>query len=422
MKKTVALFLGLICGTVSAQTWPLVEIARSSGAALGPCEPSIAIDLDNPAVMTAGSVLNNAYRSRDFGKTWRAQPLKSKYGVWGDPCLVALGGRKFAYFHLSDPLGTNWATDQILDRIVCQVSTNGGRKWSSGKGIGYNHPKDQDKEWAAYHPQRELLVVTWTQFDAYHKEGEQYQSNILFSVSRNHGKRWSMPTKVNTTPGTCMDDSQTTEGATPAFGPSGEIDVVWSRDEKIYLAKTFDGGARWTDERVIATQKGGWNMEIRGLNRCNGMPVLQSDQLGGLFVVYGEMDGTHARIRFIRSTDGGQTWTKPKEIHPPLDSVGLTDQFLPWLAYDASTKSLHVVYYHRDKPLGAQTRAWMATSTDLGDTWTNQVLSARSFDPGKAVFFGDYTNIAAVKGVVRPIWTEVEDQTTIVYTALIPRL
>lgn len=422
MKQTLLLCAWALTTALHAQTWPLVEISRSYGPAIGPCEPSIAIDLDNPAVMTAGTVLNHAYRSRDFGKTWRTQTLKSKYGVWGDPCLVAMGGRKFAYFHLSDPLGTNWATDQVLDRIVCQVSTNGGRKWSSGKGIGYNHPKDQDKEWAAYHRERDLLVVTWTQFDAYKKEGEQYQSNIMFSISRNQGKRWSMPTRVNSTPGTCLDDSQTTEGATPVFGPSGELDVVWSRDEKIFLAKSFDGGSSWSAEQVIAPQKGGWDMKIRGLNRCNGMPVLQSDQRGGLFVVYGEMVNDHPRVRFIRSTDGGQTWTKPKDIHPPHDSTGLTDQFLPWLAYDATTKQLHVVYYHRDKPLTSLTRAWMATSTDLGDTWTNQVLSARSFEPGKAAFFGDYTNIAAVKGVVRPIWTEVDGNSTVVYTALIPRL
>ena len=35
-----------------------------------------------------------------------------------------------------------------FDRIVCQRSTDGAETWSDGGGMGLQHPKDQDKEWA----------------------------------------------------------------------------------------------------------------------------------------------------------------------------------------------------------------------------------------------------------------------------------
>ena len=36
-------------------------------------------------------------------------------------------------------------------------------------------------------------------------------------------------------------------------------------------------------------------------------------------------------------------------------------------------------------------------------------ISDSPFIPSKDVFFGDYLNIAAVKGVIRPIWPRMDD-------------
>jgi hypothetical protein len=50
------------------------------------------------------------------------------YGVWGDPCIITDGNGRVYYFHLSDPEGTNWSSDQILDRMVCQTKDGPGAR------------------------------------------------------------------------------------------------------------------------------------------------------------------------------------------------------------------------------------------------------------------------------------------------------
>ena len=74
-------------------------------AANGPEEPSIAVSLTDSNEIVAGANINTTYRSKDGGKTWIKSKMKSKYGVWGDPCIISTTTGKFMYFHL--PLGPN---------------------------------------------------------------------------------------------------------------------------------------------------------------------------------------------------------------------------------------------------------------------------------------------------------------------------
>jgi hypothetical protein len=61
----------------------------------------------------------------------------------------------------------------------------------------------------------------------------------------------------------------------------------------------------------------------------------------------------------------------------------------------------------------------MAVSKDGGATFTETKLSKTPFTPTKSVFFGDYLNIAAVNGVVRPIWPRMDDGHITLWVALI---
>ena len=206
---------------------------------LGPCEPSICIDPTNPNNIVAGSVLNYVHTSNDGGFTWNTKELKSEFGVWGDPSIVADNNGDFYYFHLSDPDGTNWKSKRILDRIVMQKSTNKGTTWSPGTSIGLNKPKQQDKQWAAINPKTNDLYVTWTEFDKYSSTDDKDKSRILFSKSTNKGDSWSKPLAISTHEGDCKDDDYTTEGSVPVS--DGEnIYTSWSFDKKIWFNKSSD--------------------------------------------------------------------------------------------------------------------------------------------------------------------------------------
>ena len=93
--------------------------------------------------------------------------------------------------------------------------------------------------------------------------------------------------------------------------------------------------------------------------------------------------------------------------------------FFPWATIDQSTGYLYVVYYDRRKTSGTTTNVYLAVSKDGGQTFQNQRINERSFDGNTQVFFGDYNNIVAVDGKVRPIWTQVEGLDLSIWTALI---
>ncbi len=401
-----------------------IKIYEGDNAYHGPCEPSIVINPKNPANVVAGSVLNYVHFSTDSGKTWTTDRLQSPYGVWGDPCLVADKDGRVYFFHLSDPTGENWISEEILDRMVCQWSDNGGETWSDGSYFGLAHPKDQDKEWAAVDLQTNHVVSTWTQFDKYNSRAEEDESNILFSQSTDRGESWSEAIRINQIPGDCLDDDGTTEGAVPCFGPRGEIYVAWSLNYKIYFDYSLDGGKTWLDEDIVINrQPGGWTMDIPGFQRTNGMPITACDVSegpfkGAVYVCWGDVRNGYdnADIWISSSMDGGKTWNDPVRVN---DDETERHQFLPWLSVDPITGYLYCVFYDRRNTGGNETEVYIAYSKDAGQTWVNEKISVEAFTPKTGAFMGDYNNISAYNGMVRPIWTELHDGKLSVWTTLL---
>jgi len=61
----------------------------------------------------------------------------------------------------------------------------------------------------------------------------------------------------------------------------------------------------------------------------------------------------------------------------------------------------------------------MAYSTDGGKTFENIKISEKPFLPEPTVFFGDYNDISAINGIIRPIWTEQDGVRLKVKTAIV---
>jgi len=401
-----------------------IKLADQVDGVYPPVEPSITINKKNPKNIVAGVVLDRAIYSLDGGQTWSESKLESSYGVYGDPALISDLKGDIYYFHLADPSGQGRNNEAWLDRIVCQKSTDGGMTWSDGASIGHNPPKDQDKPWPAVHPRKQYVYTTWTQFDKYGLDDPNCHSNIMFSVSTSAGKKWSKPVQINQNPGDCVDDDNTAEGAVPAIDNEGRVFVAWASHGNIYFDRSFDGGLTWlTNDLLIAKQEGGWAMDIPGLDRSNGMPVMMMDNSKGrlrnsLYLVWADQrNGTDdTDIWFMRSTNYGDMWTQPMRINQ--DEPG-KHQFLPWMSVDEGTGYIYIVYYDRRAYDDLQTDVYLAYSTDGGNTFTETKISESPFIPSDTQFFGDYTNIAAYKGVIAPVWTRMDDGKTSVYTAII---
>ena len=420
MKKLLfCLFLPL---SLMAQNYPNVKLGESEATRRGLCEPSISINRADVSNITAGAILDQVFYSQDTGKTWVRDTLVSTYGVWGDPVLLSDYEGNQYYLHLSDPTGRNWASEEILDRIVCQKSTDGGKTWNNGSYMGLNHPKDQDKQWAVVDPRNNHLYCTWTQFDNYGSKEPADHTNILFSKSTDQGDNWSEAVAINQFPGNCLDGDSTTEGAVPAVGPDGEIYVAWSFDDSIYFDRKFEGEQWLEEDIVVASQPGGWDIAVPGLMRANGMPVTVCDlsngpHRGNIYVNWVDDRNGNYDVWVSKSTDRGETWTSPKRIN---DDDTERDQFFTWLACDPATGYLYSVFYDRRNTEALETEVYLAYSRDGGETWTNEKISESPFSTNPLVFFGDYNHIDAYNGIVRPVWTRLDpDGKMSIWTALI---
>jgi len=395
---------------------------QTSRKTLGPCEPSIAINPSNPQNIVAGSVLDYVHVSNDGGKVWNTKKLKSPLGIWGDPTVLSDSKGVFYYFHLSDPEGTNWKSKKMLDRIVIQKSSDGGQTWSEGTGIGLNFPKQQDKQWGLIHPKKENQIYTaWTEFDKYNSADEKDKSRILFSKSNDSSKTWSSPIQISTHQGNCLDDDHTPEGTT-LTSDGKNLYISWAYNSKIWFAKSSDNGDSWSKEITVADQPNGWKYEIENITRCNGFPVMTTDlskskNNGAIYLNWSsQIDSTQTDIFISKSIDQGKTWSTPKTISENKEAA---HHFFNWMTVDPKTGYIYIVYYKEIKPNSSLIEVHLSVSKNGAESFSDYIISEKPFNPSGSNFFGDYNNINAYNGMVRPIWTQVENGLVSVWTALI---
>jgi hypothetical protein len=389
-----------------------------------PNEVTIAINPLEPNILAAGANISSFYRSTNGGLTWaESQMVSNNLGVWGDPVVLfdSLGNLYFA--HLSNPVSGWW-----IDRIVVQRSTNNGLTWNGGVGIYQGvQPQAQDKEWLAVDhsrsPYRGTIYATWTEFDNYGSSNQNDSSRIRFSKSTDQGLTWSQTKVISDVSGDCVDSDNTTEGAVPCVGPNGEIYVAWAGPVGIVLDRSFDGGQTWGPDIFVSDMPGGWDFDVSGIYRCNGLPITMCDisnspYRGHVYVVWSDQrnGATNTDIFMAKSTNQGTTWTAPIKVN---NDNTTRHQFFVWSTIDPSTGHLWFVFYDRRNTTGAATDVFAAKSTDGGATFENFKISETSFTPTASIFFGDYTNIAAWNGKIYPIWMRLQSSQLSIWASII---
>jgi BNR repeat-like domain len=400
-----------------------VQLAKPQGSTypFAQVEPSIAIHPKNQNIQIAGSVMDDYYYSTDGGDTWTSNTLTSKFGVGGDPVLIFDSLGRAYYFHLS-----NYSWGSYLDRMVCQYTDDVSSTFSAG-----SHPlpagkKVQDKQWVCVDPVNNHIYMTWTQFDTYNSKKPEDSTIIVFSKSEDQGVSWSDPIRISKYGGNCRDDNNTVEGAVPTVGRNGEIFVVWTGPKGLVMQKSTDKGSTWLpEEKRVHEHHGGWNIEIPGFNRANGLPILTSDHSkgenhGNLYLNWCDRkEGNDNSDSWLCvSKDEGTTWSEPVKVN---QDKGMSHQFFTWMTVDQSTGYLYFVYYdRRDEKKKNRTHVYAACSKDGGRTFTEIRLTKKPFIPNSKKFFGDYLNIAAVNGTIRAIYPRMDKKEISLWVAHIP--
>jgi hypothetical protein len=205
-----------------------------------------------------------------------------------------------------------------------------------------------------------------------------------------------------------VDSSKTVMGAVPAVGPKGEVYVFWGGPQGIVFTQSADGGWTFGKNRVIADIVGGWDLPIKGLGRCDGLPsagvdVSAGKDRGSIYVNWADRRHGDPDVFLIASRDGGQTWSKPLRVNDDAKGNG-KEQFFAWMAVDPADGSVNVAFYDRRDQPGTRTGLTLARSVDGGRTFVNHKINQEPFECQPKAFFGDYLGVDAFGGRVAVLY------------------
>ncbi len=370
-----------------------------------------AYQLNRPGGTRVSNVL---FESRDGGRTWVEEVAANpeRRAAQGDDAVVF--GHDGTLFHSyisfdglrvpRPPLARNGVFVRRRD-----VATRG---WEAPVAV-VDHRNTvapfEDKPWpgvdrGAQSPQRGHLYVAWTRFDEYGTPRPDCRSEIHFSRSADGGRSFAVPLRISDRSGTCLDDDDTVEGAVPVVGPGGEVYVAWSGPAGLVIDRSDDGGVTFGADRLVTAIPGGWDIDVAGLSRSNGMPVTVVDASRGPrrgTVAIAWIDARHGDpdVFVATSSDRGQTWGVPTRVNQDPLGNGMAQLFV-WLAQDSSTGVLHAVYHERGAAADSEMRVTLARSEDGGRTWNNTPVPVAPFTTTADTPFGDYNGIDASQGRV----------------------
>jgi hypothetical protein len=149
-----------------------------------------------------------------------------------------------------------------------------------------------------------------------------------------------------------------------------------------YFSKTVDGGLTWSTPKVI--------FPTAKLTQTIGNIIVVDPRTGALYdftsyIVHpNSAANTTYYAAFVKSTDGGTTWSAPKTI-AQMFAVGVTDpntgarlrveDGIPSVAVDPATGRLYVAWeeasaFKRGNPKTSDDTITVATSNDGGATWS----------------------------------------------------
>ena len=231
---------------------------------------------------------------------------------------------------------------------------------------------------------------------------------IKFLRSTNGGMTWSAPVVLNLGHGGCDT------GAFPFVGPNGTIYVAWQDfgciggfQPGIEITKSTDGGLTWSPFVAVSpadfaqddTATAFCGLALKGNIRITNFPQVGTSPTNSnqVYVTWNAKPSASddADVFFIRSTDGGATWSVPVRLN---DDSSTSDQFMPALDVAADGTLLVTWYDRREDPLNSNMRPWGVLSYDGGLSFTSNFPigdtlfpPAVNFDPVVAYcYMGDY--------------------------------
>ena len=334
--------------------------------------------------------------------------------------------------HSSKLIGV-WQQDRWSDGgargLVAGFSSNGGKTWGrttlpfsacAPGGISYERATDP---WVSIGPDGTAYAIS-VSFN------ESNNANaVAAATSTNGGKTWSNLRIVQADNAPNFQFFNDKESVTADPVTPGVAYAVWDRLETPngnprashntsaftgpgMFAKTTDGGNTWSTPTVI--------VPTAQHKQTIGNQIVVDPQSGTLYDFFNLIvpPGSHPyNVAFVKSTDGGATWTQPQIVaslltagvtHPNTGQLIRTGDIIPEPAIDPSSGQLYVVW--QDSRFTGFDEVALSTSTDGGASWsapiqvnTNTPGTGPGFTPAVrvssdgtvGVSFYDFRNLTA---------------------------
>jgi len=427
MIRTRTLQIVITLGVFSAPLLAQKVVRVSAPDAINPAEVTIAINPTNPNNIVGASfqtqrrpkppAVSVNYVSLDGGETWKTIPTANQKGlVQGDDVVYFSADGTAYHIHLLFEGIYESVPKRAESGMMVESSKDGGLTWSESvpaidhinSVIPFEDKPGIVTDNAQGSRHRGNVYVAWTRFDTYGSKDPLCHSHIYFARSTDGAKTFSMPFRISDKAGDCRDTSSTVEGAVPTVGANGEVYVIWAGPLGLVFKKSLDGGLTFSGDKVIDAMPGGWDFEVDGLGRANGMPVTGVDLSNGpdrgtLYVNWLDARNGDRDVFVMSSRDGGDTWSAPTRVNDDALKNGKA-QFFTWMSVDPIDGSINTVFYDRRDTKGTLTKIILARSVDGGKTFVNYPIDLPAFAFDSKVFFGDYTGIAAYNGRVVPMF------------------
>jgi len=328
--------------------------------------------------------------------------------------------------------------------LVASSSFDGGYTWGTPTALpfsacagGTDYERASDP-WVSIGPDGTAYAVSIS-------FNQSNNSNaVLASVSKDGGLTWAKPSTIIANNEPSLQFFNDKESVTASPTRTGVAYAVWDRLElpnanpyanrhtaafrgPSLFSKTTDGGVTWSTPSVIVA--------LPSRQQTIGNQIVVDSENGTLYdffnLITPPFSKSAGKVAFIKSTDDGATWTKPKII-TGLQTVSVFDpntgeavrsgDDIPEPAIDPKTGQLYVVWQDSRFNGGHYDEIALSTSSDGGVTWSapvrvNTPTGRPAFNPSirvnssgtVAVTYYDFRNLADGNTATLPtdIWQKI---------------
>jgi hypothetical protein len=326
-----------------------------------------------------------------------------------------------------------WQQDRWSDGgahgLVAGFSSDGGKTWGEtplpfsacAGGLGYERASDP---WVSFGPDGTAYSVSIS-FNQTNNNNA-----VAAAVSTNGGKTWTNLSVLIADNAPNFQFFNDKESVTADPVKAGVAYAVWDRLElpngnpdanlhtaafrgPTYFSMTSNGGLTWSSPKVI--------VNVPSREQTIGNQIVVDPRTGTLYDFFDLISPPFKiggfKAAFIKSTDGGATWTKPQVISqirtvfvsdPNTGQAIRTGDIIPEVAIDPATGQLYVVWQDSRFNGGNHDEVALSTSTNGGATWSapirvNTSTGRPAFTPSVrvssngtvAVTYYDFRNLPA---------------------------